>query len=50
MANPGTISFGAQEFPAVRERLKEIGMVIRKSQRDADGGYGGLGRRPPPSL
>ena len=49
--DPGWDILGAREFSAVRARLQEIGAVIRKNQYAAvadDGGYGGLGRRPPP--
>ena len=39
----GDVSLGAHDFPAVRERLQEIGAIVKKNYL---GGYGGLGMRP----
>jgi hypothetical protein len=41
---------GAREFPKLRQKLVEIGAMIKagNAARSASaGGYGGLGRRPP---
>lgn len=41
---------GAREFPKLRQKLAEIGAMIKagNAARSASaGGYGGLGRRPP---